>query len=117
MDVQDPGDSDLIGRLLRRKRQDAKDPEAQQLFVCAPMVRYSKLGFRLLARRWGFDLAYTPMIVSDAFAASTRARDSEFTTCEGNFYRETHTRVTRNIFSALTTVKNLLVSYPIIFLF
>ena len=101
MDVQDPGDSDLIGRLLRRKRQDAKDPEAQQLFVCAPMVRYSKLGFRLLARRWGFDLAYTPMIVSDAFAASTRARDSEFTTCKGNF-TERRIRVTRNIFSALT---------------
>ena len=76
--------SDLVGRLLREKRARARaageDEESQQLLVCAPMVRYSKLAFRLLCRRWGCDLCYSPMILADAFAASARARDSELTT-------------------------------------
>ncbi|CAN0367518.1 unnamed protein product [Lampetra fluviatilis] len=48
--------------------------------VSAPMVRYSKLAFRSLVRRYGCDLCFTPMILADAFARSLRARDSEFTT-------------------------------------
>lgn len=44
------------------------------------MVRYSKLSFRTLVRRYGCDLAYTPMIVSDSFVKSVKARDMEFTT-------------------------------------
>jgi len=54
--------------------------ENKFLHVAAPMVRYSKLPFRLLCRRWGCDLAYTPMIVSDDFIASPYARKSEFST-------------------------------------
>ncbi|GAB1606637.1 tRNA-dihydrouridine20a/20b 20b synthase NADP+-like [Argonauta hians] len=49
--------------------------------ICAPMVRYSKLPFRLLTRKYGVDLAYTPMIVSNSFVSSLKARDSDFTTC------------------------------------
>ncbi|XP_076469309.1 tRNA-dihydrouridine(20a/20b) synthase [NAD(P)+]-like [Babylonia areolata] len=49
--------------------------------VCAPMVRYSKLPFRLLVRKYDCDLAYTPMIISDSFVKSLKARDSDFTTC------------------------------------
>ncbi|XP_046850560.1 tRNA-dihydrouridine(20a/20b) synthase [NAD(P)+]-like isoform X1 [Xenia sp. Carnegie-2017] len=48
--------------------------------ICAPMVRYSKLPFRCLVRRYGCDLAFTPMIVSDSFIQSQKARDSDFTT-------------------------------------
>uniref|UniRef100_A0A6B2LBB6 tRNA-dihydrouridine synthase n=1 Tax=Arcella intermedia TaxID=1963864 RepID=A0A6B2LBB6_9EUKA len=44
------------------------------------MVRYSKLPFRLLCRRWGCDIAYTPMIISEDFVKSKEARDIEFTT-------------------------------------
>jgi len=48
--------------------------------ICAPMVRYSKLSFRALVRKYNCDLAYTPMIISDAFVKSQEARDVEFTT-------------------------------------
>ncbi|XP_028391331.1 tRNA-dihydrouridine(20a/20b) synthase [NAD(P)+]-like isoform X2 [Dendronephthya gigantea] len=48
--------------------------------ICAPMVRYSKLPFRCLVRRYGCDLACTPMIISDSFVQSVKARDSDFTT-------------------------------------
>ncbi|CDS39354.1 tRNA dihydrouridine synthase 4 [Echinococcus multilocularis] len=52
-------------------------------FVCisAPMVRYSKLPFRLLVRRHGVDLAYSPMIMSSAFLHSSKARAADFSTC------------------------------------
>jgi hypothetical protein len=32
--------------------------------MVSPMVRYSKLPFRLLCRRWGADIAFTPMIIA-----------------------------------------------------
>ena len=40
--------------------------------VCAPMVRYSKLAFRLLVKDFGVDLAYSPMILADAFSKSQK---------------------------------------------
>ncbi|KAK7476318.1 hypothetical protein BaRGS_00032436 [Batillaria attramentaria] len=49
--------------------------------ICAPMVRYSKLPFRMLVRKYDCDLAYTPMIISSCFVNSLKARDSDFTTC------------------------------------
>lgn len=42
-----------------------------------------RLPFRMLVRRYGCDLAYTPMIVSESFVLSEKARDVEFTTNEG----------------------------------
>jgi len=48
--------------------------------ICAPMVRYSKLPFRLLVRDYGCDLAYSPMILADSFYNSQKARDNEFIT-------------------------------------
>ncbi|XP_064417532.1 tRNA-dihydrouridine(20a/20b) synthase [NAD(P)+]-like isoform X2 [Latimeria chalumnae] len=48
--------------------------------ICAPMVRYSKLAFRTVVRRYGCDLCFTPMIVAADFVRSAKARDSEFTT-------------------------------------
>lgn len=49
--------------------------------ICAPMVRYSKLPFRMLVRKYDCDLAYTPMIISDSFVKSVKARDNDFSTC------------------------------------
>ena len=54
---------------------------AESLTVCAPMVRYSKLPFRLLVRDYGADITYTPMILAHEFIRSQVARDSDFTTC------------------------------------
>ena len=44
----------------------------QPVKICAPMVRYSKLAFRRLVRKYGADLCFTPMIVADAFVKSVK---------------------------------------------
>ncbi|XP_038968555.1 tRNA-dihydrouridine(20a/20b) synthase [NAD(P)+]-like isoform X3 [Rattus norvegicus] len=85
----------------------------QLVKVCAPMVRYSnllklllscsfrrekiyvrpfsssftadsRLAFRTLVRKYSCDLCYTPMIVAADFVRSVKARDSEFTTNQGD---------------------------------
>ncbi|KAF2074748.1 hypothetical protein CYY_003936 [Polysphondylium violaceum] len=48
--------------------------------IQAPMVRFSRLPFRLLCSRWGTDITYTPMIMAAEFNRSEHARDSDFTT-------------------------------------
>ncbi|XP_053728742.1 tRNA-dihydrouridine(20a/20b) synthase [NAD(P)+]-like isoform X1 [Synchiropus splendidus] len=53
--------------------------EGKVLTVCAPMVRYSKLAFRSLVRKYNCDVCFTPMIVAADFVRSAKARDSEFT--------------------------------------
>jgi len=58
------------------KRNESED---LPLLICAPMVRYSKLPFRKLVRKYGCELCYTPMIVSSCFVKSKAARDAEFT--------------------------------------
>ncbi|ELU14183.1 hypothetical protein CAPTEDRAFT_90110 [Capitella teleta] len=52
--------------------------------ICAPMVRYSKLPFRTLVRKYDCDIAFTPMIVSESFNQSIKARHSDFTTNSGD---------------------------------
>jgi len=44
------------------------------------MVRYSKLPFRMLCRKWGADLCFTPMIIAESFNRVQNARDQEFKT-------------------------------------
>jgi tRNA-dihydrouridine synthase len=46
--------------------------------LLAPMVRYSKLPFRLLCRSYGCDVAYTPMIIAESFNRSSKAQKAEF---------------------------------------
>ncbi|CAH2275772.1 tRNA-dihydrouridine(20a 20b) synthase [NAD(P)+]-like [Pelobates cultripes] len=48
------------------------------------MVRYSKLAFRTLVRKYDCDLCYTPMIIAADFVKSAKARNSEFTTNQGD---------------------------------
>jgi len=50
--------------------------------VCAPMVRYSRLPFRQLVRKYNVDLAYSPMLISDSFLNSKSARDADLRSCE-----------------------------------
>lgn len=51
--------------------------------VCAPMVRYSKVQFRNIVRKYGCDLCFSPMIVANSFVQSSKARDIEFTSFDG----------------------------------
>ncbi|NXY72247.1 DUS4L synthase, partial [Glareola pratincola] len=75
----------MIGDIVETKQCQLKDPmdlfhSGQVVKICAPMVRYSKLAFRTLVRKYSCDLCYTPMIVAADFVRSAKARDSEFTT-------------------------------------
>uniref|UniRef100_A0A6P8S9R1 tRNA-dihydrouridine(20a/20b) synthase [NAD(P)+]-like n=1 Tax=Geotrypetes seraphini TaxID=260995 RepID=A0A6P8S9R1_GEOSA len=69
--------------LLEKNLMDLFHP-GRTIKICAPMVRYSKLAFRTLVRKYSCDLCYTPMIVATDFVKSVKARDSEFTTNEGD---------------------------------
>ncbi|XP_061222257.1 tRNA-dihydrouridine(20a/20b) synthase [NAD(P)+]-like isoform X3 [Neopsephotus bourkii] len=78
----------MIGDIETKECQ-LKDPmdlfhSGQVVKICAPMVRYSKLAFRTLVRKYSCDLCYTPMIVAADFVRSAKARDSEFTTNKGD---------------------------------
>ncbi|XP_061874852.1 tRNA-dihydrouridine(20a/20b) synthase [NAD(P)+]-like isoform X2 [Colius striatus] len=79
----------MIGDHIETKQCQLKDPmdlfhSGQVVKICAPMVRYSKLSFRTLVRKYGCDLCYTPMIIAADFVRSAKARDSEFTTNKGD---------------------------------
>ncbi|XP_051031078.1 B-cell receptor-associated protein 29 [Phodopus roborovskii] len=79
--------SDSIPITICQERK--KDPlemfqSGQLVKICAPMVRYSKLAFRTLVRKYSCDVCYTPMIVAADFVRSVKARDSEFTTNQGD---------------------------------
>ena len=68
----------LFGKRWKaRKQMGMRNPKTVVKMV-APMVRYSKLPFRMLCRKWGCDLAFTPMIMADPFNKSANARDAEF---------------------------------------
>ncbi|CUG93604.1 Hypothetical protein, putative [Bodo saltans] len=58
-------------------REVLKSPK----YVVAPMVDASELPFRMLCRKYGADLAYTPMFHSRSFMESAEYRRKEFSTC------------------------------------
>eukprot|EP01038_Epipyxis_sp_PR26KG_P005647 gene5647-7798_t len=53
-------------------------------YIVAPMVGGSELAFRVLCRRYGATLAYTPMMHSDRFAVDEAYRRDEFQTIAPN---------------------------------
>lgn len=57
----------------------ALTPESLRHIV-APMVGGSELAFRLLCRKYGATLAYTPMMSSERFAVDAEYRRTEFQT-------------------------------------
>lgn len=50
-------------------------------YVLAPMVGASELAFRLLCRKYGTQLAYTPMMSAHKFAHDVNYRQEEFQIC------------------------------------
>jgi hypothetical protein len=48
--------------------------------VCAPMVDQSELAFRMLCRKYGANVCYTPMLHSKIFLQNAHYRKSKFTT-------------------------------------
>jgi len=52
--------------------------------VCAPMVGASELAFRLLCRRYGTDLCYTPMMDANQFVENESYRCTILQTIDGN---------------------------------
>lgn len=59
-------------------------PGVSHQFVVAPMVNQSDLPFRMLCRRYGADLCYTPMFYSTKFATDAQYREQVLHTCAGD---------------------------------
>jgi len=66
-----PVDRDWLRKLLQRYHGDDYNEPA---YVLAPMVENSDLPFRLLCRRYGANLCFTPMIHSKLFVTSSNYR-------------------------------------------
>ena len=62
------------------KKAETKNVPFDCRYIVAPMVGASELPFRILCRKYGAQLVYTPMMVASEFAASQEYREKEFQT-------------------------------------
>jgi len=66
----------------RSRNDEGKREVALYSRILAPMVGGSELAFRLLCRKYGAELCYTPMMSSEQFAVDEAYRCEAFQTCE-----------------------------------
>ncbi|KAF4661949.1 tRNA-dihydrouridine(16/17) synthase [NAD(P)(+)]-like protein [Perkinsus chesapeaki] len=72
------------GRNERLHRYDWWRSIGSPRYVTAPMVDQSELAFRMMTRKYGAELCYTPMMHAKSFATSKKYRDKNFETAEGD---------------------------------
>jgi tRNA-dihydrouridine synthase 1 len=61
--------------------QDLYKKIGEPKFICAPMVDQSELAFRMLSRKYGTNLCYTPMLHSRVTVQDKNYLNENFTTC------------------------------------
>ncbi len=66
--------------IAKKSKGSINFPAEYLHYVVAPMVGASELPFRLLCRKYGATLAYTPMMNADKFAVDEEYRREEFQT-------------------------------------
>lgn len=65
-----------------RKRWAFFDSIGRPKYICAPMVDQSELAFRMLCRRHGTELCYTPMLHSRLTVEDKNYLNVNFSTCK-----------------------------------
>lgn len=65
---------------LLERRQESRRHIQPYVKMVSPMVRYSKMPFRVLCRKYHADLAFTPMILADDVSRKSVLLPEEFTT-------------------------------------
>lgn len=73
-------DDNLSKKQKMEKTVKSSIKQSDLRYIVAPMVGGSELAFRLLCRKYGATLAYTPMMNSEKFATDAAYRASEFQT-------------------------------------